>query len=120
MRLDLAAPASEPTGLTSWMEGASDVWIDRTGEWIIWIQDAGPGSPGGVVVSHGGQDRRLPLPGYAGDSREFYGGEVSSTGVLAAPTAHGPWQGNELCVIDVTARLSALAAASDEPVVTLP
>jgi len=156
VRLDLAAPASEPTGLTSWMEGASDVWIDRTGEWIIWIQDAGPGSPGGVVVSHGGQDRRLPLPGYAGreptltptrdaviyqrsetsrltvldlatghlrgelDSREFYGGEVSSTGVLAAPTAHGPWQGNELCVIDVTARLSALAAASDEPVVTLP
>lgn len=36
---------------------------------------------------------------------ESYGGEVSATGVLAAPTAHGPWQSNELCLLDVTAKL---------------
>jgi hypothetical protein len=151
VRLASGQPPSEPTALTSWMDGASDFWIDRTGQWITWTQDAGPGGPGGVVVSHGGKDRRLPLPGYGGrtptltpahdaviyqrsetarltvldlatgqlrgelDAREFYGGEVSSTGILAAPTAHGPSQGNELCVIDVAARLSALAAAPDRP-----
>ena len=36
---------------------------------------------------------------------ELYGGEVSATGVLAAPTAHGPWESNELCVLDVAAKL---------------
>jgi hypothetical protein len=41
------------------------------------------------------------------DSGQFFGGEVSSSGILAASTAHGPWQGNELCVLDVRYRLKA-------------
>lgn len=35
-------------------------------------------------------------------SREFYGGEVSATGILAGFTAHGPGESNELCLLDVT------------------
>jgi hypothetical protein len=33
---------------------------------------------------------------------ESYGGEVSSTGILAALTAHGPGESNELCTLDVS------------------
>lgn len=44
------------------------------------------------------------------DDRTFYGGEISSNGILAAPTAHGPGEPNQLCVLDVNARLAALAA----------
>lgn len=56
------------------------------------------------------------------DAREFYGGETSAQGILAAPTAHGPWQTNDLCVLDVGARLGELAhaPASPAPVSTLP
>ena len=45
------------------------------------------------------------------DSRQFYGGEVSSNGILAAPTAHGPWQSNDVCVLDVAGRLAELVRA---------
>jgi hypothetical protein len=33
---------------------------------------------------------------------EFYGGEVSSTGILAGLTAHGPGEPNKLCLLDVS------------------
>jgi hypothetical protein len=36
---------------------------------------------------------------------EFYGGEVSQTGMLAALTAHGPGEPNQLCLLDVSAKL---------------
>ena len=36
---------------------------------------------------------------------EFYGGEVSQDGILAGLTAHGPDEPNQLCVMDVSARL---------------
>jgi hypothetical protein len=36
---------------------------------------------------------------------EFYGGVVSRSGILAALTAHGPGEPNQLCVLDVTAQL---------------
>lgn len=36
---------------------------------------------------------------------EFYGGEVSSAGILAGLTAHGPGEPNELCLLDVTDQL---------------
>jgi len=36
---------------------------------------------------------------------EFYGGEISSAGVLAGLTAHGPGESNQLCLLDVSARL---------------
>lgn len=36
---------------------------------------------------------------------EFYGGEVSSGGILAGLTAHGPGEPNKLCLLDVTAKL---------------
>jgi hypothetical protein len=36
---------------------------------------------------------------------EVYGGEVSSTGILAMLTAHGPGEPNELCLLDVKADL---------------
>jgi len=36
---------------------------------------------------------------------EFFGGEVSSTGMLAGLTAHGPGESNELCFLDVAAQL---------------
>jgi len=39
------------------------------------------------------------------DDEQFYGGEVSSTGILAAPTAHAPLADNEVCVLDVRDRL---------------
>lgn len=39
---------------------------------------------------------------------EFYGGEVSSTGVLAGLTAHGPGEPNELCLLDASDQLAAL------------
>ena len=49
------------------------------------------------------------------DAREFYGGEISDQGILAAPTAHGPWQTNDVCVLDVGARLAELAHAPSNP-----
>lgn len=49
------------------------------------------------------------------DAREFYGGEISAQGILAAPTAHGPWQTNDLCVLDVGPRLTELAPRTVEP-----
>jgi hypothetical protein len=36
---------------------------------------------------------------------EFYGGVVSRVGILAGLTAHGPGETNQLCVLDVSARL---------------
>ena len=36
---------------------------------------------------------------------EFYGGEVSSAGILAGLTAHGPGESNELCLLDVSDQL---------------
>jgi hypothetical protein len=36
---------------------------------------------------------------------EFYGGEISATGILAGLTAHGPGESNELCLLDVAAQL---------------
>jgi hypothetical protein len=36
---------------------------------------------------------------------EFYGGEVSSTGVLAGLTAHGPGEPNKLCLLDISDQL---------------
>ncbi len=38
-------------------------------------------------------------------SIEFYGGEISSTGILAGLTAHGPGESNKLCLLDVSAQL---------------
>lgn len=37
--------------------------------------------------------------------REFYGGEVSSAGILAGLTAHGPGEPNQLCLLDVSDQL---------------
>jgi hypothetical protein len=36
---------------------------------------------------------------------QFYGGVVSHSGILAAPTAHGPGEPNKLCLLDVSAHL---------------
>ncbi len=36
---------------------------------------------------------------------EFYGGEVSSGGILAGLTAHGPGEPNQLCLVDVASKL---------------
>jgi hypothetical protein len=38
---------------------------------------------------------------------EFYGGEVSSTGIIAGLTAHGPGEPNELCLLDVSDQLGS-------------
>lgn len=36
---------------------------------------------------------------------EFYGGEVSSAGILAGLTAHGPGEPNKLCLLEVSDQL---------------
>lgn len=38
---------------------------------------------------------------------EFYGGEVSSAGILAGLTAHGPGEPNQLCLLDVRDQLAS-------------
>jgi hypothetical protein len=38
---------------------------------------------------------------------EVFGGEVSGIGILAAFAAHGPGDTNNLCTMDVNARLAA-------------
>jgi hypothetical protein len=38
---------------------------------------------------------------------EFYGGEVSSAGILAGLTAHGPGESKELCLLDVSDQLAS-------------
>jgi hypothetical protein len=53
------------------------------------------------------------------DDRQFYGGEISARGILAAPTAHGPWQTNDLCVLDVGPRLAELAQSPSSPAPSL-
>jgi hypothetical protein len=37
---------------------------------------------------------------------DFYGGEVSSAGILAGLTAHGPGESNKLCTVDVSGQLA--------------
>lgn len=150
VRLNAADLEADPAPLTEWLERAGDEWVDRTGDWMAWIEPNVPSDqPNQIVVRHGGSQHRVTLPGYGGriptltpdhedaiyqrsetarltvvdlasgrirgelDERDYYGGEVSSRGVLAAPTAHGPGQSNELCVLDVTARLTELDQAPD-------
>jgi hypothetical protein len=147
VRIPITDPAGEPKPLTPWLPRVDELWIARGGEWVTWIEPNVPSDePEQLVVRHGAEERRLPLPGYGGrapsltpardaalyqraetarltvidlatgrirgelDEREFYGGEISQRGILAAPTAHGPWETNELCLIDVHTQLSALAA----------
>lgn len=38
---------------------------------------------------------------------EFYGGEVSSAGILAGLTAHGPGEPNQLCLLDVSDQVAS-------------
>jgi hypothetical protein len=38
---------------------------------------------------------------------EFYGGEVSSAGILAGLTAHDPGESNQLCILDVSNQVAS-------------
>jgi hypothetical protein len=160
VRISNDALGADPQPMTEWSDRAGDLWVDRTGDWIVWQEPNVPSDdPKQVVVRNGGRDSRLRLPGYGGrvptiapahdaviyqrsetarltvldlksgrllgelDHREFFGGEVSSQAILAAPTAHGPWETNDLCVLEVGSRLASLvdsAGAFQPPPVLTP
>lgn len=141
VRLSLEDRSKDAVPLTEWMAGTADTWIDRRGRWIVWIDGSGlvvrhdgqnlPRTLSGdgraptltpahdAAVYQRSATAHLTVVSLATgavlgdlDPRQFFGGEISSKGILAALTAHSPSQDNELCIIDVGARLRQLGLAT--------
>jgi hypothetical protein len=67
VRLSVGDPTSSPVAITDWMDLAGDEWVDRAGEWVVWVEPNVPSDgPQQVVVRNAGIESRITLPGYGG------------------------------------------------------